>query len=126
MGEEAGDAFVELHALGTVGSVGRDGALRALRGNGAGTVGEEESDEGLEGEEVVRLRLESPAVLARGDRYILRAYSPPMTIAGGVILDPSPPRTAPCSTSHQGERQDRMWPTGSGGLGGTAGAGRAL
>jgi selenocysteine-specific elongation factor len=41
-----------------------------------------------------RLRLESPAVLARGDRYILRAYSPPMTIAGGVILDPAPPRTA--------------------------------
>src|SRR5262249_32097734 len=42
----------------------------------------------------VRLRLESPAVLARGDRYILRAYSPPITIAGGLILDPPPPRTA--------------------------------
>ena len=42
----------------------------------------------------VRLRLESPAVLARGDRYILRAYSPPVTIAGGLILDPLPPRTA--------------------------------
>ena len=40
----------------------------------------------------VRLRLESPAVLARGDRYILRAYSPPMTIAGGAILDPMPLR----------------------------------
>jgi selenocysteine-specific elongation factor len=42
----------------------------------------------------VRLRLEAPAVLARGDRYILRAYSPPVTIAGGLILDPRPPRTA--------------------------------
>ncbi len=42
----------------------------------------------------IRLRLEAPAVLARGDRYILRAYSPPITIAGGVILDPQPPRTA--------------------------------
>ena len=42
----------------------------------------------------VRLRLEAPAVLARGDRYILRAYSPPTTIAGGLILDPRPPRTA--------------------------------
>ena len=42
----------------------------------------------------VRLRLESHAVLARGDRYILRAYSPPITIAGGVVLDPQPPRTA--------------------------------
>jgi selenocysteine-specific elongation factor len=42
----------------------------------------------------VRLRLESTAVLARGDRYILRAYSPPVTIAGGLILDPRPPRGA--------------------------------
>jgi selenocysteine-specific elongation factor len=42
----------------------------------------------------VRLRLERPAVLARGDRYILRAYSPPVTIAGGAIIDPRPPRTA--------------------------------
>jgi selenocysteine-specific elongation factor len=40
----------------------------------------------------VRLRLERPAVLTRGDRYILRAYSPPVTIAGGEILDPQPPR----------------------------------
>jgi selenocysteine-specific elongation factor len=42
----------------------------------------------------VRLRLERPAVLTRGDRYILRAYSPPVTIAGGAIIDPRPPRTA--------------------------------
>jgi selenocysteine-specific elongation factor len=42
----------------------------------------------------VRLRLERPAVLTRGDRYILRAYSPPVTIAGGAIVDPRPPRTA--------------------------------
>ena len=46
------------------------------------------------GRAFVRLRLESPAVLTRGDRYILRAYSPPVTIAGGLILDPRPPRTA--------------------------------
>ncbi|HYM24646.1 MAG TPA: selenocysteine-specific translation elongation factor, partial [Vicinamibacterales bacterium] len=46
------------------------------------------------GSAFVRLRLERPAVLARGDRYILRAYSPPITIAGGVILDTKPPRTA--------------------------------
>jgi selenocysteine-specific elongation factor len=39
-----------------------------------------------------RLRLEAPTLLARGDRFILRAYSPPMTIAGGEVLDPSPPR----------------------------------
>jgi selenocysteine-specific elongation factor len=45
------------------------------------------------GRAFVRLRLESPAVLTRGDRFILRAYSPPVTIAGGVVLDPAPPRT---------------------------------
>ena len=42
----------------------------------------------------VRLRLERPAVLTGHDRYILRAYSPPTTIAGGEILDPAPPRAA--------------------------------
>jgi selenocysteine-specific elongation factor len=46
------------------------------------------------GRAFVRLRLEAPAILGRGDRYILRAYSPPVTIAGGLILDPRPPRTA--------------------------------
>jgi selenocysteine-specific elongation factor len=43
---------------------------------------------------LVRLRLESPAVLTRGDRFILRAYSPPVTIGGGLVLDPHPPRGA--------------------------------
>src|SRR5205823_6115330 len=42
----------------------------------------------------VRLRLERSAVLTRGDRYVIRAYSPPITIGGGRILDPRPPRTA--------------------------------
>jgi selenocysteine-specific elongation factor len=42
----------------------------------------------------VRLRLEGPAVLARGDSFIIRAYSPARTIAGGHILDPIPPRVA--------------------------------
>jgi selenocysteine-specific elongation factor len=41
-----------------------------------------------------RIRLEAPAVLTRGDRFILRAYSPPLTIGGGVVLDPQPPRGA--------------------------------
>jgi selenocysteine-specific elongation factor len=41
----------------------------------------------------IRLRLEHEAVLTRGDRYILRAYSPSVTIAGGWILDPEPPRS---------------------------------
>jgi selenocysteine-specific elongation factor len=41
----------------------------------------------------VRIRLEQPAIVGRGDRYILRAYSPPVTIAGGHIIDPHPPRS---------------------------------
>ena len=41
---------------------------------------------------LARLRLESPAVLTRGDRFILRAYSPLVTIGGGTVLDPLPPR----------------------------------
>jgi selenocysteine-specific elongation factor len=41
---------------------------------------------------VARLHLEAPAVLVRGDRFILRAYSPLATIAGGTVLDPAPPR----------------------------------
>jgi selenocysteine-specific elongation factor len=41
---------------------------------------------------LVRLRLEAPAVLTRHDRFILRAYSPPITIGGGIVLDPAPTR----------------------------------
>ena len=40
----------------------------------------------------VRLGLEHHAALTRGDRFVLRAYSPAVTIAGGTVLDPSPPR----------------------------------
>jgi selenocysteine-specific elongation factor len=40
-----------------------------------------------------RVRLERPAVLARGDRFVLRQYSPPITIGGGVVLDPFPARS---------------------------------
>ncbi len=39
-----------------------------------------------------RIYFDAPAVIVRGDRFILRAYSPLATIAGGTILDPLPPR----------------------------------
>ena len=39
----------------------------------------------------VRLHLERPVALTRGDRFVLRAYSPMITIGGGVVLDPDPP-----------------------------------
>jgi selenocysteine-specific elongation factor len=41
-----------------------------------------------------RVHLESPAVVTRGDRFIIRSYSPLATIGGGVVLDPRPPRVA--------------------------------
>jgi selenocysteine-specific elongation factor len=43
---------------------------------------------------LARLRFETPMVLTRGDRLVLRAYSPPVTIAGARVLDPEPGRTS--------------------------------
>jgi len=41
------------------------------------------------GEKVmVQFRLETPAVCDIGDRFVIRTYSPPVTIGGGVILKP--------------------------------------
>ncbi len=38
----------------------------------------------------VQFRLEAPAVARRGDRFIIRSYSPQIVIGGGVVLDPAP------------------------------------
>jgi len=46
-----------------------------------------------------RLRLEGRVVVTRGDRFIVRAYSPPDTIGGGLVLDPQPPRGGIRTTS---------------------------
>jgi selenocysteine-specific elongation factor len=48
-----------------------------------------------------RIRLEAPAVLTRGDRFILRSYSPSITVAGGVVLDPNPARSGIRNVSAQ-------------------------
>ncbi len=40
----------------------------------------------------LQLRLARPLALAAGDRFILRATSPPATIGGGTVVDPHPPR----------------------------------
>lgn len=37
----------------------------------------------------VQLRAESPLACARGDRFVLRSYSPMHTIGGGTVLDPA-------------------------------------
>lgn len=39
-----------------------------------------------------QLRLEEPLVARRGDNYVLRFYSPMITIGGGTIVDAAPPK----------------------------------
>ncbi len=39
-----------------------------------------------------QLRLEEPVVALSGDRFIVRRFSPVITIGGGTVLDPSPER----------------------------------
>jgi selenocysteine-specific elongation factor len=40
----------------------------------------------------VQFRLESPLIAVAGDRFVVRRYSPPLTIGGGIVLDPLLPR----------------------------------
>ena len=44
------------------------------------------------GRTFARLRFATPAVLAPGDRFIIRQFSPVLTIGGGVVIDVKPPR----------------------------------
>jgi selenocysteine-specific elongation factor len=41
---------------------------------------------------LVQISLEKPLVPAEGDRFVLRKYSPPRVIGGGVVIDPLPER----------------------------------
>jgi len=43
------------------------------------------------GTALVRILLDTPVLLAPGDRFILRQYSPLATIGGGVVIDTQPP-----------------------------------
>jgi selenocysteine-specific elongation factor len=45
-----------------------------------------------DGSGLAQLRLERPTVAGRGDRLVLRSYSPAVTIGGAVVVDPLPPR----------------------------------
>jgi len=40
----------------------------------------------------VQIRLESPVVAVAGDRFVIRRYSPALTIGGGVVLDTHLPK----------------------------------
>ncbi|HET7226377.1 MAG TPA: selenocysteine-specific translation elongation factor [Candidatus Eisenbacteria bacterium] len=37
---------------------------------------------------LAQVRLERPAVAARGDRFVIRSYSPQRTVGGGSVIDP--------------------------------------
>lgn len=65
---------VRVH-IGTVEALAR---IRVLNESGEIAPGEKD---------FVQLRLESPIVCVPGERFILRFYSPQMTIAGGFVLD---------------------------------------
>ncbi|PYM25492.1 MAG: selenocysteine-specific translation elongation factor [Candidatus Rokuibacteriota bacterium] len=50
-----------------------------------------------------RFRLEAPLVALPGDRFVIRSYSPMVTIGGGTLLDIAPPRfkrKAPALIAH--------------------------
>ncbi len=66
---------IRMH-IGTVESIGR-----------AAILGGEEIAPGKTG--FVQLRLESRVVAARGDRFVLRFYSPARVMGGGVVLEPN-------------------------------------
>jgi selenocysteine-specific elongation factor len=50
-----------------------------------------------------QLRLESPTLVVHGDPFVIRSYSPTLTIGGGLVLDGLPPkhrRNAPRVLAH--------------------------
>ena len=51
---------------------------------------------------LVQLRLEVPLTAVRGDRFIIRRYSPVITIGGGTVLDALPPKRSPRSPAARG------------------------
>jgi selenocysteine-specific elongation factor len=44
------------------------------------------------GSALAQLRLEKPAVAARGDRFVIRSYSPSRTVGGGAVIEPAAER----------------------------------
>ena len=75
---------------------------------------------------LAQLRLEGKAVAGRGDRLVLRSYSPADTIAGALVVDPLPPRRRVAdrvaverlhaATTLQGAAEALVAEAGSGGI----------
>jgi selenocysteine-specific elongation factor len=53
----------------------------------------------------IQVRLESPVVAVAGDRFVIRRYSPALTVGGGVILDAHLPKL---SRNTRGELLDTL------------------
>jgi selenocysteine-specific elongation factor len=90
------DALVEISPRSTVAI--RDGA-RLHAHHGSGTVAARiafrgEKNLGAGERAVAQLRLESPAFVFTGDRFILRDWSERATLGGGIVLDPDGNRRA--------------------------------
>jgi selenocysteine-specific elongation factor len=59
-------------------------------------------DELAPGEDcLAQIRMETPVVAAHGDRFVVRSYSPMVTMAGGTVVDPHPGK-------HRRYRPDEM------------------
>jgi selenocysteine-specific elongation factor len=75
-------ARVRLHH-GTVEVMARVVTLGASLGEGLRSIEPGKS-------EIVQLRLEEPVTALPGDRFIIRSYSPQVTIGGGIVIDALP------------------------------------
>ena len=79
------------------------------------------TDEVAPGEPALaQLRLEAPVVARCGDRFVVRSYSPVTTIAGGVVLEPAPPKRKRLS----GNEREALEELARGGSGAVRGAAR--
>ena len=66
-----------------------DGDEEAMGGKDGGALAEETRLVVRPGASALaQLRLERPTVAARGDRFVVRTYSPSRTIGGGVVIEP--------------------------------------
>ena len=73
------------------------------------------------GEAVAQVRLDGPLVADAGDPFVLRRFSPMVTIGGGLVLDAHPPvRRGTAATAVPGRGETRGAPETAGG----GGAGR--
>jgi selenocysteine-specific elongation factor len=52
----------------------------------------------------VQLRLERPLAALTGDRLVVRLTAPPVTIAGGTVIDPAPTRSGRAAPAKQAPR----------------------